>query len=70
MNKDYTILRAAHNNNIFGSRQFLILPEKMTQGWVVYGGMRHAEPQREMFSRSYPIIHTGVSSSSGTVRIL
>jgi hypothetical protein len=25
----------------------------MTQGWVVYGGMRHAEPQREMFSRSY-----------------
>jgi hypothetical protein len=28
--------------------------KKMTQGWVVYGGMRHAEPQREMFSRSYP----------------
>ena len=27
--------------------------EKTTQGWVVYGGMRHAEPQREMFSRSY-----------------
>jgi hypothetical protein len=27
--------------------------EKMTQGWVVYGGMRHAEPQREMFPRSY-----------------
>jgi cell division protein FtsW (lipid II flippase) len=27
--------------------------KKMTQGWVVYGGMRHAEPQREMFSRSY-----------------
>jgi hypothetical protein len=27
--------------------------EKMTQGWVVYGGKRHAEPQREMFSRSY-----------------
>jgi hypothetical protein len=26
--------------------------KKMTQGWVVYGGMRHAEPQREMFSRS------------------
>jgi hypothetical protein len=26
--------------------------EKMTQGWVVYGGMRHAEPQREMFPRS------------------
>jgi hypothetical protein len=25
----------------------------MTQGWVVYGGMRHAEPQREMFPRSY-----------------
>jgi len=25
----------------------------MTQEWVVYGGMRHAEPQREMFSRSY-----------------
>ena len=25
----------------------------MTQGWVVYGGMRHAEPQREMFRRSY-----------------
>ena len=29
--------------------------EKMTQGWVVYGGMRHAEPQREMFSRSYKL---------------
>jgi hypothetical protein len=29
------------------------LKEKMTQGWVVYGGMRHAEPQREMFPRSY-----------------
>jgi hypothetical protein len=27
--------------------------KKMTQGWVVHGGMRHAEPQREMFSRSY-----------------
>jgi hypothetical protein len=27
--------------------------KKMTQGWVVYGGMRHAEPQREMFPRSY-----------------
>jgi hypothetical protein len=27
--------------------------KKMTQGWVVYGGKRHAEPQREMFSRSY-----------------
>ena len=27
--------------------------EKMAQGWVVYGGMRHAEPQREMFPRSY-----------------
>jgi hypothetical protein len=27
----------------------------MTQGWVVYGGMRHAEPQREMFPRSYPL---------------
>jgi hypothetical protein len=27
----------------------------MTQGWVVYGGMRHAEPQREMFPRSYEI---------------
>ena len=27
--------------------------KKMTQGWVVYGGMRHAEPHREMFSRSY-----------------
>jgi hypothetical protein len=28
--------------------------EKMTQGWVVYyDGIRHAEPQREMFSRSY-----------------
>jgi hypothetical protein len=27
--------------------------EKMTQGWVVYGGMRHAKPQREMFPRSY-----------------
>jgi hypothetical protein len=26
--------------------------KKMTQGWVVYGGMRHAEPQREMFPRS------------------
>jgi hypothetical protein len=26
--------------------------KKMTQGWVVYGGKRHAEPQREMFSRS------------------
>jgi hypothetical protein len=26
--------------------------EKLTQGWVVYGGMRHAEPQREMFPRS------------------
>ena len=25
----------------------------MTQGWVVCGGIRHAEPQREMFSRSY-----------------
>ena len=25
----------------------------MTQGWVVYGGMRPAEPQREMFPRSY-----------------
>jgi hypothetical protein len=27
--------------------------KKMTQGWVVYGGIRHAEPQREMFSRIY-----------------
>ena len=27
--------------------------KKMTQGWVVYGGMRHAEPQRETFPRSY-----------------
>ena len=27
--------------------------KKMTQGWVVYGGMRHAEPQREMVPRSY-----------------
>jgi hypothetical protein len=27
--------------------------KKMTQGWVVYGGMRHAEPQREMFPHSY-----------------
>jgi hypothetical protein len=27
--------------------------KKMTQGLVVYGGMRHAEPQREMFPRSY-----------------
>ena len=27
--------------------------KKMTQGWVIYGGMRHAEPQREMFPRSY-----------------
>jgi hypothetical protein len=27
--------------------------KKKTQGWVVYGGKRHAEPQREMFSRSY-----------------
>jgi len=25
----------------------------MTQGWVVYGGMRNAEPQREMFPHSY-----------------
>jgi hypothetical protein len=23
--------------------------KKMTQGWVVYGGMRHAEPQREIY---------------------
>jgi hypothetical protein len=34
----------------------LLREEKMTQGWVVYGGKRHAEPQREMFSRSYLII--------------
>jgi hypothetical protein len=26
--------------------------KKMTQGWVVYGGKRHVEPQREIFSRS------------------
>jgi hypothetical protein len=32
--------------------------EKMTQGWVVYGGKRHAEPQREIFSRSYEFIIT------------
>jgi hypothetical protein len=31
------------------------LKKKMTQGWVVYGGIRHAEPQREMFSRSYDL---------------
>jgi hypothetical protein len=35
--------------NSHGKRQ----KKKMTQGWVVYGGMRHAEPQREMFPRSY-----------------
>jgi hypothetical protein len=29
--------------------------KKMTQRWVVYGGIRHAEPQREMFSRSYEL---------------
>jgi hypothetical protein len=23
----------------------------MTQGWVVYGGKRHAEPQREVLSQ-------------------
>jgi hypothetical protein len=38
----------------------LFREEKMTQGWVVYGGMRHAEPQREMFSRSYIVYHTSI----------
>ena len=33
--------------------------EKMTHGWVIYGGMRHAEPQREMFPRSYGTIDVG-----------
>jgi hypothetical protein len=32
--------------------------EKMTQGWVVYGGMRHGELQREMFPRSYEKVAT------------
>jgi hypothetical protein len=29
----------------------------MTQGWVVYGGMRHAEPQREY---SHNMIHRDI----------
>jgi hypothetical protein len=39
--------------------------KKMTQGWVVYGGMRHAEPQREMFSRSYDIRNVEVLENLG-----
>jgi hypothetical protein len=40
--------------------------KKMTQGWVVYGGMRHAEPQREMFSRSYGTMYLNARANGLT----
>ena len=40
--------------------------KKMTQGWVVYGGKRHAEPQREMFSRSYGTMYLNVRANGLT----
>jgi hypothetical protein len=40
--------------------------KKMTQGWVVYGGIRHAEPQREMFSRSYGTMYLNVRANGLT----
>ena len=38
----------------------------MTQGWVVYGGMRHAEPQREMFPRSYGTMYLNARANGLT----
>ena len=40
--------------------------KKMTQGWVVYGGMRHAEPQREMFPRSYGTMYLNARANGLT----
>ena len=40
--------------------------EKMTQGWVVYGGIRHAELQKEMFSRSYGTMYLNVRATGLT----
>ena len=36
------------------------------QGWVVNGGMRHAEPQREMFSRSYGTMYLNARANGLT----